>query len=434
MQVERFGRFGILGGGVFFTVVGLANPFFTLYASELGASTFAVGMMVTLRAVLPIVIAMPAGQLIDTVGPMRMLSLGVGALVASLVCTVLAQGIPLLALSQVLLGAAIIVSASSLQVLVAKGERDRRNDAIKRYSMWMSGGGMLGPLVGGLIASLFAEPQDGYRAAFIVSSVATALFLCAILWLARSYRHSPVEGGPAVREVLSARGVLDSYKRGIDLTAHRPVQFGLTGTFLIMYIQALYMSFLPLYLDENGYETMMISAIISLKGLAGMLSRFLLGALMTRFTLETILTTAGTVAAVCVMLTPLAVDWPPTMIAVALILGASVGVNLPVSIMIMVEAVGETERGKLMGLRLLVNRFSQILSPAMFGVLGQAFGLGTAFLSGGTLLVATVLGFTLHARARMGGETWGTAPSGATASPPAPPAPASPAPDRGAAS
>ena len=67
---------------------------------------------------------------------------------------------------------------------------------------------------------------------------------------------------------------------------------------------------------------------------------------------------------------------------------------LPVSIMIMVDAVGEGERGKLMGLRLLANRFSQVLSPAMFGVLGQFFGLTAAFYSGGAVLVATVLGFS----------------------------------------
>lgn len=410
MQTDRFAQFGIFGGGVFFTVVGLANPFFTLYAAELGASTFTIGMLVTLRAVLPIVIAMPAGQLIDTVGPMRMLSIGSVCLVASLLCTVMAQGIPLLAVSQILLGAAIIISASSLQVLVAKGARDKRNDAIKRYSMWMSGGGMLGPLIGGFIATLSEAPQDGYRAAFIVSSMAMTVFLAAVLLLARRYTHSQAEGGPSVREVLSARGVLDSYKRGIDLTAHRPVQFGLTGTFLIMYIQALYMSFLPLFLDQNGYATLMISTIISLKGLAGMLSRYLLGVLMKRFSLESILTTAGVIAATCVVLTPLVVGSVPAMVVVALVLGGAVGVNLPVSIMIMVDAIGESERGKLMGLRLLVNRFSQILSPVMFGILGQAFGLSAAFLSGGGLLVATVLGFAVHSRASMPARPLGATP------------------------
>jgi hypothetical protein len=65
--------------------------------------------------------------------------------------------------------------------------------------------------------------------------------------------------------------------------------------------------------------------------------------------------------------------------------------------MIMVDAVGEKERGKLMGLRLLVNRFSQVLSPAMFGVLGHAFGLTTALYGGGVFLLATMFGFSAYA-------------------------------------
>jgi MFS transporter, DHA1 family, multidrug resistance protein len=187
----------------------------------------------------------------------------------------------------------------------------------------------------------------------------------------------------------------------------RPVQFGLTATFLVMFIQALYMSFLPLYLAQNGYATMLIATIVSIKGLAGMLSRYGLNLLMKRYPLEPILTTAGTIAAVCVVLTPLVVAEPAFMIATAVILGGAVGVNLPVSIMIMVDAVGEERRGKLMGLRLLSNRFSQILSPASFGLLGGLFGLTTAFFVGGAALVATVVGFAVWSRKSWNLSTWG---------------------------
>lgn len=394
----RFARFGVVGGGVFFTIQGLANPFFALYATELGASTFAVGLMVTLKALLPIVIAMPSGQLIDSIGPMKMLKAGSWFLLASLACTVLATNIWMLAVSQVLIGASVVIMASSFQVLVAHGSRERRNEAIKKYSMWMSGGGMLGPLIGGAIASAFTIPHDGYRAAFIASLAASVLFMVALFWLSTRYPH-PDARHVRVRDAFSPAEIMGSYKRGLGLAGLRPVQFGLTGTFLVMYIQALYMSFLPLYLAENGFATFLIALTISTNGLAGMISRFALGALMKRYSLEIILLTAGTIAACGVLLTPLAVLHPLTMLALVAAVGAAVGVNLPVSIMIMVDAVGESERGKLMGLRLLANRFSQVLSPAMFGVLGQFFGLTIAFYSGGAVLVATVLGFsafTLH--------------------------------------
>jgi MFS transporter, DHA1 family, multidrug resistance protein len=393
---RKFARFGILGGGVFFTINGLAQPYFSLYATELGASTIAVGLMVTLKALLPIIIAMPTGQLIDSIGPMKMLQYGSGFLLASLACTVLATDMLMLAFSQVLIGAAIIIMASSFQVLVAQGDRERRNHAIKSYSMWMSAGGMLGPIFGGLIASAFAAPTDGYRAAFIASLLCCLAFMAVLFWMSRSYPHPSHE--VSVREVFSPRGIVTSYRRGISLAGSRPVQFGLTATFLVMYIQALYMSFLPLYLSQNGFATFLISVTISVHALAAMLSRVGLDWLMKRYSLEAILLAAGTTAAIGVVLTPLAVVSPAMMIALVGIIGAAVGVNLPVSIMIMVDAVGESERGKLMGLRLLANRFSQVLSPAMFGVMGQLFGLTAAFYSGGALLVATLVGFSAYTR------------------------------------
>ncbi len=408
MQSDKFAHFGVIGGGVFFTVMGLANPFFTLYAAELGASELSIGLMVTLKALLPIFIAMPVGQLIDSVGPMRMLQYGSWILLASLLCMVFADGLALLAASQVLLGACVIVMASSFQVLVAKGDKDSRNTAIKKYSMWMSGGTMLGPLLGGLIASQYAAPVDGYHMAFVASTMVTGIFMAVLAWISQSYPHPKVgeiEVSPA--DVFSPKGVITSYKSGIGLARLRPVQFGLTATFLVMFIQSLYLSFLPLYLSQNGYATMLIATVVSIKGFAGMMSRLLLDVLMRRYTLESILTTAGTVAAVCVVITPLAVQSPVTMILVALVLGGAVGVNLPVSIMIMVEAVGDGQRGKLMGLRLLSNRFSQIISPAMFGLLGTLFGLTSAFYSSGVVLVVVVAGFATWSRRTWKLNTWG---------------------------
>jgi MFS family permease len=397
MQISTFRHFGIAGGGLFFAITGMANPFFTLYAAEMGASTLEIGLIVTLRALLPIVIAMPTGQLIDSLGPMKMLQWGSVLLLISLVNTVFAVGVPMLAVSQLFMGASIIIMASSLQVLVSTGDREARNRAITTYSMWMSGGGMVGPLIGGVLASFFEAPADGYRFTFVASAVATAIFMLVLAWFSRRYPHPKPEAGE-IRSILSLRGYTASYRRGIDLTTHRPVQFGLVGTFVIMYIQALYMGFLPLYLDQFGYSTFQIATILSWQGLAGMMSRLIVNGLMRRFSLEHILAGAGFLASICVVLTPLVAPNIVLTYILIFVLGAATGVNLPVSIMIMVDAVGEDQRGKLMGLRLLVNRFSQTVSPAIFGVLGSFIGLTAAFFTGGAVLVATMLGFSAYAR------------------------------------
>ena len=183
MRADRFRQFGVYGGGVFFTITGLSGQFFTLYAQELGASTLTIGVLVTLRAVLPIFIAMPSGQLIDSVGPMKMLIVGNVALLLSLLLNATATSMLSLVASQFFLGASIIIMASSFQVLVSTGAGSDRDESIKKYAMWMSGGSMLGPLLGGLVATPFASAIDGYRAAFIAAAVACLLLMAALVWL-----------------------------------------------------------------------------------------------------------------------------------------------------------------------------------------------------------------------------------------------------------
>jgi MFS family permease len=396
MRPEVFRRFGIVGGGFFFAITGMAQPFFTLYAAETGASTLAIGFIVTARALLPLVIAMPSGQLIDSIGPMRMLQWGAVLLFLSLVNTVFATSIPMLGVSQLLMGACNIIMAAAFQVLVSTGDRETRNKSINTYSMWMSGGGMVGPLIGGLISSRFAIPIEGYRAAFVTAAIVTALFMVVLAWLSRHYPH-PAGARGEIKAILSPRGVAASYKHGVDLTQHRSVQFGLIGTFIIMYIQALYMGFLPLYLNQFGYSALQIATILSWQGLSAVLSRVVVNYLMRRFSLERILNWAGVVASLCVVLTPVVAPNIVLVYVLIFVLGAATGVNLPISLMIMVDAVGEDQRGKLMGLRLLVNRFSQVVSPAIFGILGGFIGLTSAFFTAGGVLVAVMFGFSAYA-------------------------------------
>jgi MFS family permease len=396
-SLDLYRKVGIYGGGLFFTITGMAQPFFTLYAQEVGASTSAIGFMVTLRALLPIFIAMPVGQLIDSIGPVKMLKSGSILLILSLFITYFSTGLWMLSISQLFMGASIVIMSSALQVLVSDGDKNQRNANISKFSMWMSGGGMLGPLIGGVIVSLFTSELIGYKSSFLISAIASTVFLIFVLLISRNYPHpDPELAEVKPRDIFRVKGIANSYTSGWHLTKIRAVQFGLIATFLIMYIQAIYMSFMPLYMKELGYSTYLISIVLSIRGLAGMLSRYGLAWIMKRTHLERILSVAGMIASVCVLLTPVAGLNFAGIVILMLVMGAAVGINLPVSIMIMVDDMRDADRGKLMGLRLLTNRFSQIISPAMFGVLGQTLGLSFAFLTGGIFLVSIMLGFSVY--------------------------------------
>ena len=165
-----------------------------MYAHETGASTAAIGFMVTLRALLPIFIAMPAGQMIDSIGPMKMLKTGSALLILSLFTTYMGANLWVLSCSQLFMGASIVMMASSLQVLVSEGSKNERNENIKKFSMWMSAGGMLGPLIGGAVVTNFASELTGYKMAFLVSAGASVIFLIALSVISRNYPNRTPTG------------------------------------------------------------------------------------------------------------------------------------------------------------------------------------------------------------------------------------------------
>lgn len=399
-------RISIVGGGLHFGINTLTQPFLALYAAQLGASTGAIGFMLMMKAVLPLFIAMPSGQLIDRLGAPYMLRLGNVLTIASLALMVWSPNLTLLTLSQLLMGAGSMIVTSSLQVIVSEGMKVERERNISRYSAWCSGGTMLGPLVGGgvitAIASLpLASATDasllGYRSTFFVAFILSIVFGFAFYWASRNI-PKPSSLATEIKSVIQPKEIADSYLQGAHLLKHPGVQFGLVGTFLIHFIQSVWIGFFPLYLDTLGYSAMLISILVSIRGLAGMLSRLFVGQMIKRWTYQGILITAGCVAAISLLALPL-MDWNMLSIAfLSFVLGSAVGVNMPVSTMIMVDDDSMEGRGKIMGLRLLTNRSSQIAAPLIFGLFGQLIGLAWAFYASGGLLFASLLGFGLYRR------------------------------------
>jgi MFS family permease len=401
-------RLGVVGGGVHFVIVSITQPFFALYASDMGASTALIGFMITLKAFLPLFIAMPTGQLIDRVGAPKILNVGSGITVASLMLMVWSPTLMILALSQLLIGAGMLLIASSLQVIVSEGDKAEREKNITRYSSWSSAGSMVGPLIGGGLVSLTASnslfgwsgtSELGYRIAFLFSLMLSTVFMLSFMWYTRKQQRITFSV-KEVKALLGPREMMRSYLSGAHLMKVPGIQFGLVGTFLIHYLQSIWMSFFPLYLDSLGYGAIAISVLVSVRGLAGLISRSFLPFLTKQFNYESILIGAGCIAALSVIALP-ALNFHIILVGtISFILGSAVGVNMPVSTIIMVNETQQNERGKVMGLRLLTNRASQIAAPAMFGVIGQTMGLTLAFYTGGGVLLASILAFGAYSRIR----------------------------------
>lgn len=392
---------GILGGLLLFLVMGYINPFFTLYVNELGRSNSDIGFLVMIRGLAAIIIALPAGHLIDKTGVFRVLGIGLVGMTASFLLLLISPHWWALGLSQIFYGISTTILVTSLQVLVSKGNRDTRNKAIKRYAMWVSVGTMAGPLLGGAIVAFSANTIAGYENAFLFSAAWSGLGLLA-LWILHRHKGvvnnavSAIDSKPKPNKPKSSYAQLFSGSR--DLLKIKAVQAGLIITFIIMYIQGLYISFVPVFFHQNGYSTQWIAISLAAYGFGGLSARVLIPWLSERLGLMALLLMAGTIASAGILLMPLSAISPASGLILMLITGGAVGLNLPISIMLMVDWVKGSDHGKLMGWRLLINRTAQMSSPMLFGLLGQGLGLSLAFVISGGLLMVAMAGFLVVIR------------------------------------
>ena len=393
MSTKTLQQFGVIGGGIYFTILSITQPYFSLYAAELGASTALIGLMVTIRALLPFIIALPVGGWIDRFGATLILKMGCVILLSSLLLMIWSPNMTVLTLSQLFIGASTVLVASSLQVIVTQGDQKVRDQNINRYSVWSSAGTMVGPLIGGGLLTLMGSTVLGYKTVFFLSFMMAAAYFIVFRWKTKNMVTESKLDRTFLKEAFAPKQMAGSYLGGLHLTRNVGVQFGLTGTFLIHFIQNAWMSFFPLFMSSLGYTEFVIALLISWRGMSAMIARIFLGSIMKVFSKETILTLVGVMAGLGVFVMPFSASYLPLLIFLTFIIGFMMGINMPISTMIMVDASASNDRGKVMSLRLLTNRFSQLASPVLFGAVGQWAGLGFAFSAGGAFLITTTLGY-----------------------------------------
>jgi predicted MFS family arabinose efflux permease len=100
-----------------------------------------------------------------------------------------------------------------------------------------------------------------------------------------------------------------------------------------------------------------------------------------------VLTASLLVAGATYMLVPLVSD-APLLAVVAFLLGIGLGCAQPLTILLTYNHAPAGRSGEALGLRLTVNKLTQIVVPLAFGALGSAFGLLPVFWANGIFLLA----------------------------------------------
>ncbi len=335
----------------------------SLFAIELGASQFYIGLMIAMYSLLPALLAVYAGKLSDRLGvrlPMLAGSLGVAT---GLLLPWLNPTLPALYGSAALIGASHMLYNVATQNLVGSiGGPGAHTRNFSNYALAMAIGSSVGPLGAGFSIDYF-----GHVASYLYFA---ALPLVPALILAGS---SNVSLGPR-KKTEEERAVLVS-----SLLANPVLRRTLIGGAVATTGQDLFQFYMPIYGHDAGLSASAIGVVLAMSGIAAFVVRIWLPALVKRWGPDAVFTASLFVSAAAFLLVPLFTD-VVSLAAVALVLGLGMGCAQPVTLMLIFSRAPEGRSGEALGVRVTINQFTHIVVPIMFGTLGSAFGIAPVFL------------------------------------------------------
>lgn len=356
-----------------FLSLSMTRPLVPLFASDLGAGPVLVGLVVAAFAAFPFFAAVPAGALTDRFGARTMIVWG------SLGCAAfsLAPGwwpsLTTLLVSQAVIGTAqlgVVVGAQTLAGSAKAGE------ARERSLGWFTTANSLGQLIGPLLGGWTAD-KTSFATAFVVAGVvglATPIVALALPVLrGRTQTASGSASGREVRRLLR----------------HDGVKAGMLSSFAVLFTVGVRQAFFPLYVQGLGYSATIVGALLSVHALASVMVRPFMSTIITLFRGRfPVLAGSLCLLATGVLIIPFA-ESLPTLALTSIFVGIGIGLCQPLSMLTVVDSVSEEIRGLAMGVRLTGNRLAQLVNPVFFGAITATWGLSTAFVLGGTLLLGS---------------------------------------------
>ena len=341
----------------------------SLFALELGASQFYIGIMIAMYSLLPALLAVYAGKLSDRLGvrlPMLGGSLGVAL---GLLLPWLWPGMPALYASAALIGASHMMYNVATQNLVGSlGGPGAHTRNFSNYALAMAIGSSLGPLAAGISIDFF-----GHAASYL-HFAALPLVPALIMAGARNVGAGPRKKTEEEQAVLAT-----------SLLRNRVLRGTLIGGAVATTGQDLFQFYIPIYCHDAGLSASAIGAVLAMSGIAAFAVRIWLPAFVKRWGPDTVFTTSLYVSAASFLLVPLFTD--AYMLAmVSLVLGLGMGCAQPVTLMLIFSRAPEGRSGEALGVRVTINQVTHIVIPIMFGTLGTVLGVAPVFMINSLIL------------------------------------------------
>ncbi|PZX29540.1 putative MFS family arabinose efflux permease [Cupriavidus phytorum] len=341
----------------------------SLFAISLKASTITLGVLMSLYALLPMLLAIRAGKRIDQIGPRKPMMAGSLMVVAGTLLPALWHELGALYLSCALIGVGFMLVQVAMQLLIGQVSTDATR--LRNYTwhaLGLSVSGTLGPVAMGYVIE-----HAGFRPAFAVL-VAVALAGQAGLQWVRP--RLPARSGNAGR-IAIADGTRHST---LDLLQHPELRAVFVASAVLSAAWDLHAFLIPIQGSRIGLSPSSIGWVLGAFAIATFAIRVAMPAVSRRLSEWKIIRAALLVGALAYLAYPFVAHfW--LMCALAFVLGLALGSAQPNVMNILHTASPHGRAGEALGLRSAVLNTSQVVWPLTFGVVGTALGMLPIFLS-----------------------------------------------------
>ena len=343
----------------------------TLYALELGAGPFAIGVLLAMYAVFPLVLAVYAGRVSDRYGARIPLLAGMAVVSCGIFLPFVVPGLTVLFISAAVTGLGFIFAQVSMQSLTGSlGAGEARTRNFNFYTLAVATTDFAGPVLAGLLIDF-----TGHVRTYLVLCLVSTVSILGVAYLFRRFPHAAPHAADR------------STDRMADLLRNADLRRVFIAGAVVFAALDLFQLFMPLYGRSIGLSASAIGMVLGAFAAATFVVRAMITWLVRRFGEERTLVSSMFAAAVsCVLIPFFSSLW--VLAAIAFAFGLGLGLGQPLSTMLTYNYSPAGRAGEALGLRIAINNVIHVAVPVLFGAVGALVGLAPVFFAKSALLAA----------------------------------------------
>ncbi|MEJ2231958.1 MAG: MFS transporter [Nitrospirales bacterium] len=353
------------------------RPALALFVESLGASPTMVGLIVALSTLTGVILKLPMGLLSDVVNRQRLMLGGVLAFALPPFIYPFISDLSTLGFLRLFHGLATAMFTPLALAMVAELFAARRGEAFGWYTSATQGGGLLGPMIGGLIVY-----QYGFSPTFMLAGIFGVLALAFFWMLPQSPTSTRVQH-------YSLSTLKTEMREGLRRVCQiPPILITSTAEAAKMVGNGTLMAFLPLYGLSIGLNAAEIGVLFGVQALTSFIAKPFMGRISDRGARQPLIFGGLCLCGLMVMLIP-QIQGYFLLLSVAGVFGFGEAVVTSSTTALVADFSEGKSLGAGMGLRGTIMDIGHAGGPLLAGILIHSLGYGGGFVCIGLLLLLT---------------------------------------------